>query len=142
MSRYILALAALSIAAAAPAKPPREQSPAPRDMLALVGAGNSDAELQQTMAAAAAHPLGTAENPIRVGGPEGSKAYLARLKCADGSSPNIGAKGQGGVGAYGSLVDLYPVDCGAAAPGKRDLRIDIYHEENAESRAPAGFRLD
>ena len=142
MSKYILALAALSIAVTASAKPPREQSPAPRDVLALVGAGNSDAELQQTMAAAAAHPLGTAENPIRVGGPEGTAAYLARLRCADGSSPKIGAKGEGGVGAYGSLVDLYPVDCGAAAPGRRELRIDIYHEENAESRAPAGFRLN
>jgi hypothetical protein len=110
-------------------------------MLADVGSGNTDAELQRTIAAAAAHPLGSAENPVRVAGPEGTQAYLARLKCSDGSAPRIGTKREGGVGAYGSLVDLYPLDCGAAAPGKLDLRVDIYHEENVESRAPAGFRL-
>jgi hypothetical protein len=141
MSKLFLVLAAASLPATASAKPPREQSPAPRDILADVGSGNSDAELQRTIAAAAAHPLGSAENPIRVAGPEGAQAYLSRLKCSDGSAPRIGAKGQGGVGAYGSIVDLYPVDCGAAAPGKRDLRVDIYHEENVESRAPAGFRF-
>ena len=142
MSKYLLALAAVAMATTASAKPPREQSPAPRDVLALVGAGNTDAELQQTMAAAALHPLGTAANPIRVAGPEGTKAYLAGLKCADGSAPTIGTKKAGGIGAYGSLVDLYPVDCGSAAPGKLDLMVDIYHEENVERRAPAGFRTN
>jgi hypothetical protein len=141
MSRFFLVLAAASLAATASAKPPREQSPASREILADVGSGNSDAELQRAIAAASAHPLGSAENPIRVAGPEGAQAYLSRLKCGDGSTPRIGAKGQGGVGAYGSIVDLYPVDCGAAAPGKLDLRVDIYHEENVESRAPAGLRL-
>jgi hypothetical protein len=140
MSKHLIALAALAMAGTIHAKPPREQSPAPRDILAEVGAGNTDAELQRAIAAAAAHPLGSAENPIRVAGPEGAQAYLTRLKCADGSAPRIGAKGQGGIGAYGSILDLYPVDCGAAAPGRLDLRVDIYHEENVESRAPAGFR--
>jgi hypothetical protein len=134
-------LAAASLANTAAAKPPREQSPASREILADVGSGNSDTELQRAIAAAAAHPLGSAENPIRVAGPDGARAYLSRLKCGDGSAPRVGAKGQGGVGAYGSIVDLYPVDCGAAAPGKLDLRIDIYHEENVESRAPSGFRF-
>jgi hypothetical protein len=141
MFKFFLVLAATSLAATASAKPPREQSPAPRDILAEVGAGNTDAELQRAIAAAAAHPLGSAENPIRVAGPEGTRAYLARLRCSDGSSPRIAPKAEGGVGAFGSIVDLYRLDCGAAAPGKFDLRIDIYHEENVESRAPAGFRL-
>ena len=140
MYKFFLVLAATSLAAAASAKPPREQSPASREILADVGSGNSDAELQRAIAAAAAHPLGSAENPVRVAGPEGAQAYLARLKCGDGSAPKVGAKGQGGVGAYGSIVDLYPVDCGAA--GKLDLRVDIYHEGNAETRAPAGFRFN
>jgi hypothetical protein len=143
MSKLFLLLTAASLAATATAtaKPPREQSPASREILADVGSGNSDAELQRTIAAAAVHPLGSAENPIRVAGPGGAQAYLSRLKCGDGSAPRIGAKGQGGIGAYGSIVDLYPVDCGAAAPGKLNLRVDIYHEENVESRAPAGFRF-
>ena len=142
MSKYFLAFAAVSLAAAASAQPPREKSPASREILADVGSGNTDEELQRAIAAAAAHPLGTAENPVRVAGPEGTQAYLGRLKCADGSAPRIGARREGGVGAYGSLVELYPLDCGAAAPGKLDLRVDIYHQENVESRAPAGFRLD
>ena len=142
MSRYFLALAALSLAAAAQAKPPREESPAPRDILASVGSGNSDEELRRSIAAAAAHPLGSAENPVRTAGPEGTRAYLGRLRCADGSAPRIGAESQGGVGGYGSVLALYPLDCGAAAPGKVELRVDIYHEENVETRAPAGFRLD
>jgi hypothetical protein len=141
MSKFFLVLAATSLAATASAKPPREQSPAPRDIFAEVGAGNTDAELQRAIAAAAAHPLGSAENPIRVAGPEGAQSYLARLRCSNGSMPKIAPKAEGGVGAFGSIVDLYRLDCGAAAPGKSDLRIDIYHEENVESRAPAGFRL-
>jgi hypothetical protein len=141
MSKYILVLAALALAANASPKPPREQSPASREILAEVGSGNSDAELQRAIAAAAAHPLGSVENPVRVAGPEGARVYLTRLKCGDGSAPKIGAKGEGGVGAYGSIVDLYPIDCGAAAPGRLDLRVDIYHEENVETRAPAGFRF-
>ena len=142
MSRYFLALAAIAMAAAASAKPPREESPAPRDILALVGSGNSDEELQRSIAAAAAHPLGSSENPIRTAGPEGTRAYIARLRCGDGSAPRVGAQREGGVGGYGSVLALYPIDCGAAAPGKVDLRVDIYHEENAETRAPAGFRID
>lgn len=140
MPKYLIALTAITVAVAAPAKPPREESPASRAMLADVGSGNTDAELKRAIAAAAAHPLGSAENPVRVAGPEGSQAYLARLRCSDGSAPKIGAKREGGVGAFGSIVDLYPLDCGAAAPGKLDLRVDIYHEENVETRAPAGFR--
>ncbi len=136
----ILALAGL-LAAPVAAKPPREQSPAPRDLVAGVGGGNSDAELESAIAAANAHPLGSAANPVRVAGPQGAQAYVARLRCADGSAAKIGARRDGGIGAYGSVVQLYPIDCGAAAPGRVDLLVDIYHAENVETRAPAGFRL-
>ena len=136
--RHLLLAAAL-LAAPAAAQPPREQSPAPRDVLAAVGAGNSDQALADAIAAAAAHPLGTVQNPIRVAGPEGERAYLARLRCADGRAPGIGARAAAGIGAFGSLVDAYPLDCGGAAPGKVSLVLDKYHEENPETRAPAGF---
>jgi hypothetical protein len=114
----------------------------PEDLLAQMGLGVSDAELERAVAAAAAHPLGTAANPVRVGGPEGERAYVARLRCADGSRPKIGRRGNGGVGAFGTIVDLYPLDCGAGAPGKADLIMDMYHAEHREDRAPAGFRID
>ena len=141
--RFLLAAFALSLLAA-PAvalKPPRQESPAPLDVLAEVGLGNSDAELQRSIAAAAAHPLGTLANPVRVAGLEGAQAYVGRLRCSDGSAARVGSRRDGGVGAYGSIVHLFPVDCGAAAPGRIDLLVDIYHEENVETRAPAGFRL-
>ena len=141
MSKYILALAALAVAASAAARPPREESPAARDILAAVGSGNSDAELRSAIAAAAAYPLGSAENPIRVAGPEGTRTYIGRLRCGDGSAPRVGAAREGGVGGYGSVLARYAVDCGAAAPGKVDLSVDIYHAENVETRAPAGFTL-
>ena len=141
MRNALILLAAISFGATASAKPPRLESPAPLDVIAAVGEGNSDAALQQSIAAANAHPLGTAANPVRVAGPEGAQAYVGRLRCSDGSAAKIGTRRDGGVGAYGSIVHLYPVDCGAAAPGKVDLVVDIYHEENVETRAPAGFRL-
>lgn len=130
-----------ALAAPALAQPPRVQSPAPRDVLASVGEGNSDAALAQAIAAAAAHPLGTLANPVRVAGPEGERAYLARLRCADGRAPRVGAEAAAGVGAYGSLVHSFALDCGLAAPGRTNLVIDRYHEENPESRAPAGFQF-
>jgi hypothetical protein len=142
MHKSLILLGAFAfVATPLAAKPPREESPAPRDVLADVGSGNTDAELQRAIAAAGAHPLGSLENPIRVAGPEGAQAYVARLTCADGSSAKVGPRREGGVGAYGSVVQLYPVDCGGAAPGKVNLLIDIYHEENVETRSPAGFTL-
>jgi hypothetical protein len=136
----ILLAAAAVIAAPAFAKPPREESPAPLELLASVGGGNTDAELEAAIAAAA-HPLGTAANPIRVAGPEGARSFLARLRCADGASARIGSQREGGVGAYGSVLRLYPIDCGSVAPGRVDLLLDIYHEEHVETRPPAGFRI-
>lgn len=138
MYRFLL-LTTLA-ATAAPAQPPREESPAPRELVESIGSGNSDAVLEQAIAAAAAHPLGTLANPIRVAGPEGERTYLARLRCADGRAPAIGNRSAAGIGAYGSLVDAWPVDCGAAAPGKVSLVLDKYHQEHPEQSVPAGFQ--
>lgn len=134
----------LAVVLAVPAlaqRPPREQSPAPRDMLAAIGRDDPDAELARLEAEAAAHPLGTAENPVRVGGPEGEQAYIGRLRCGDGTAPKVGIREPAGIGAYGSMVHGYALDCGAAAPGRTRLVLDIYHEGHEENRAPAGFRM-
>jgi hypothetical protein len=139
--RVLVLAAAFTATAAIAQQAPREESPAPRALLEGIGAGNSDAALEQAIAAAAAHPLGTLENPIRVAGPEGERAYLARLRCSDGRAPAIGARTAAGIGAYGSLVDAYAVDCGAAAPGRVSLVLDKYHEEHPEQGAPAGFQV-
>jgi hypothetical protein len=139
MRKACFLFAAAAVAATpVSAKPPREQSPTPINLFAEIGAGVSDDAL---VMAAAAHPLGTVNNPIRVGGPEGERAYLARLRCADGSAPQVGARGSSGVGAFGSVTSAYALDCGGAAPGKVEVVMDMYHDEHEESRAPDGLTI-
>jgi hypothetical protein len=140
--RILAAFAAAALAAIpVSAQKPGEGTIPPEQILSEMGLGVSDAELDRAVAAAAAHPLGSAENPVRVGGPQGEQAYIARLRCGDGKSPKVGTRASAGVGAFGSIVDAYPLDCGAAAPGKTQLVMDMYHEEHVETRAPSGFTL-
>ena len=108
----------------------------PETMAAGLSRQSPEEELRALIAAADAHPLGTLENPVRVGGPEGERAYLGHLRCADGATPQVGARRQAGVGAFGSVVASYDVACGPAA-GR--IVFDMYHEEHVETRAPAGF---
>jgi hypothetical protein len=122
-------------AAAAPKIGQRTAAPA---QVAPAGL-DPEAEMRDAIAAADAQPLGSAANPIRSAGPEGERAYLARLRCGDGRSPGIIPQGHGGAGAYGSLVDIFTVDCGAAAPGRVELAMDMYQEEHVETRPPTGF---
>lgn len=97
-----------------------------------------DPESDPLIAAAAAFPLGSVQNPIRVGGPEGERTYLGRLRCADGSAPRFGPRTDKGEGAFGSLVHSYRAECGASAG---ELMMDMYHEEHVEDRAPPGFSI-
>jgi len=136
-----IAAAVLLTAPAHALKPPREESPTPRALLDGVGMGTSDEEMAREIAAADRHPLGSRDNPIRVGGPEGERAYLARLRCADSSPPAIGARTAAGVGAFGSIVASYLIDCGMAGPAKAEIVMDMYHEGHAENRAPPGFTI-
>lgn len=142
--RTFFLLALILTTAATPAaaeKLPNKGTPSPRDMLAQIGSGVSDEALARAVAEASAHPLGSMENPVRVGGPEGESTYVARLRCADGSKPEIGQRTSAGVGAYGTVVDRFPVDCKTAAPGKAEVVMDMYHEEHVETHAPSGFTL-
>jgi hypothetical protein len=136
-----LAAAALLAAPAHALKPPREESPTPRTLLDGVGMGTSDEEMAREIAVADRHPLGSRDNPVRVGGPEGERAYLARLRCTDNSAPAIGTRTAAGVGAFGSIVASYLVDCGMAGPAKAEIVMDMYHEGHAEKRAPPGFTI-
>jgi hypothetical protein len=131
--------AAVLIAAPASAQKLGARTVSPDQVLGQAAALDPMAEAEQIAAAAAAHPLGTEQNPVRVGGPEGARAYIARLRCADGSRPQVGARSTGGVGAYGTLTERYALDCAGAAPGRIALAFDIYHEEHRETRPPAGF---
>ena len=140
-----LALALLPLLAAVPAAAEPElgqRTGKPEQLFSGIGDGNSEDALAQEIAAASAHPLGSLLNPVRVGGPEGERAYIARLRCADGTRPKVGPRADGEVGGFGSLVSVYPLDCGAVAPGRTALMRDPYHEEHREDRAPAGLAIE
>ena len=141
--RLLPALAAAAlIAAPAAAQKLGARTASPEQVLEGIAPADPMAEADRIAAAAAAHPLGTLENPVRVGGPQGARAYIARLRCADGSRPQLGPRSTGGVGAYGTLTELYPLDCGGAAPGRVTLAFDFYHEEHVETQPAPGFAID
>jgi hypothetical protein len=136
-----LFLLALLVSTPAAAQELGERTRSPEALLAEMGLAPDQDDLREAIEAAQAHPLGSRENPVRVGGPEGERAYIARLRCADGARPRVGQRANGGVGAFGTIVDAYPLDGGAAAPGAVTLVMDMYHSEHAEDRAPPGFTI-
>ena len=140
-SFLLTALALLAAGSGAAAQKIGERTGVPEELFSGIGEGTGDAELEQAIAAAAAHPLGSLANPVRVGGPEGARAYIGRLRCSDGSTPKVGQQTDGGVGAFGTVTQLYSLDCGQAAPGKAALIVDIYHEEHRETQAPPGWSI-
>ena len=142
MRSLLLAFLALALLPAAPAAADElgKRTAPPETLMAGIGGGVSDAALRAEIEAAAAFPLGSLRNPVRVGGPEGRNAYVARLRCADGRPPHAAPAVPGGAGGFGTVTELIALDC-AAAPGRLDLFLDLYHEEHVEDRAPAGFTL-
>jgi hypothetical protein len=138
MRSLLLAAAILLPAAPVPAQRLGARTTSPEAMVARMSPVSPEEEMRALIAAADAYPLGTVENPVRVGGPEGERAYLGRVRCADGAAPRVGARHEAGIGAFGSVVGAYEVACGSAA-GR--IVFDMYHEEHVETRAPAGFTL-
>ena len=43
---------------------------------------------------------------------------------------------------FGTIVDAFPLDCGAAAPGQTQLLMDMYHEEHAEAAVEGAAQLE
>jgi hypothetical protein len=137
-------LIALALALAGCANTPQAKSPekalpegSPEALMALLGGApkqtRSDAQIEE-------HPLGTAENPVRVGGPAGERAYLARLRCEDGRYPEFERAGSVGVGPWGYIMDAYSVDCPSGQ--KATVYMDMYHSTHREDRPVPGFTLE
>ena len=101
----------------------------------------SGSALERRIAAAARHPLGANEKPVRAAMPPGQQAYLRRLRCSDGRTPSFNRVGNVGLGVYRNIVDHYRVDCGAAAPGRVDVYMDMYHRGYVEDRPVPGFTI-
>ena len=137
----LILLAGLALGQTTPPPPPLGQRTArPESMLSGLDAAFGGGESDPAIVAAQAYPLGSAENPVRVGGPDGASNYLARLRCGDGSRPQVGRPSEGGIGAFGSVVQRYSLQCSGGAPA--NVLFDIYHEEHVEDRPPAGFTIE
>ena len=123
------------------ASPALAQRSTPRQMMEQLGVAPSAQEVERAVERARAHPLGSRQNPVRVSGVEGEHAYIRRLRCADGNPPRVGPRANIGVGVFGSIVDLWELDCGDAAPGRFSLALDMYHDNHQETQAPVGLTL-
>jgi hypothetical protein len=88
--------------------------------------------------AADAKPLGSPENPVRANSPAGQRAYIARLRCAGGDTPQIEGRMNIGIGIYGAIVDSYSLSCRGMP--RTSLAMDMYHDWS-ENRPAAGFTM-
>ena len=107
-------------------------------LMAALGGGSAKRTLSD--AEIAKHPLGSAKNPVRVGGPAGERAYLARLRCEDGRYPEFEREGSTGLGPYGYIMDIYSVNC--ASGQKASVFMDMYHSTIQEDRPVPGFTIE
>jgi hypothetical protein len=117
---------------------PRERPNPSRDMMQSLGGGLRGGALRDAIARAEQHPLGSNLNPVRENQPQGQRAYLSRLRCADGTAPSFFRAGNVGAGVFGYIVDLYKVTCAGQPPV--DIFIDMYHS-GPENRPVPGFTI-
>jgi hypothetical protein len=98
-------------------------------------------KLKKAIAKAEAQPLGSRENPVRATMPQGQRAYLQRLRCANGVPPEFRRQGSAGPGPYGSIIDIYLLHCADSTPAEVTVFMDMYHGGYAENRAVPGFTM-
>jgi len=97
--------------------------------------------LEKLIEKAQAHPLGSKENPVRADMPGGQRAYLNRLRCADGKRPGFFRVGSFGAGPYERIIDGYEVTCKDSTPEKAMIFMDMYHPGHKEPAAVEGFTI-
>lgn len=99
-------------------------------------------KLKRAIEEASAHPLGSEKNPVRAHMPGGQRAYLNRLRCADGNTPTYIREGNFGIGVYQNIVDGYRMTCEGSEPASSLIYMDMYHAGHIENAAVPGFALD
>ena len=140
MNRLIAAICIVLIGgcSSAPQKEPESEGD---DLAAMVDALVPDRERPKVdMQKLESHPLGTENNPVRVNGPGGERAYLSRLRCKDGASPAFKRLGSSGLSPFGYIMDMYDVSCPDGASTK--VFMDMYHSKHQEARAVPGFEIE
>ena len=107
----------------------------------LGGGARDEAKFAERLEAAKAHPLGSKLNPVRVHMPQGQQAYLRRLNCDNGATPEFNRAGSFGAGPYDTIIDGYELTCsGASIEGL--VFMDMYHPGHVEEAAIPGFTID
>jgi hypothetical protein len=132
--RMLLVAATLAVSAPAAAQDVNDLAAM---MAEMGGGGLKGKKLKAAIDKAATEPLGSDKNPVRADGPPGQRAYLSRLRCADGTAPGFQRSGNVGPGIYGYIVDLYKLRC---AETETEVRIDMYHR-HVEDMPVAGFTI-
>ena len=136
MRRTVLVMAALLGVAGCASAPESDMS----DLMSFMGAV-STAESARVAASLADKPLGSAGNPVRADMPAGQRAYLSRLRCANGRAPTFERRGNMGPGPYGSIIDAYSVTCAGSSPADSVVHMDMYHAGHVEAAAVPGFTI-
>lgn len=116
-----------------------------RDPLADMLAGKSAVQgrkLKKAIEKADTQPLGSDANPVRSTGPQGQRAYLARLRCEDGRQPAFERMGSMGIGPFGNIIDAYSVQCQDSQPADTTIYMDLYHAGYVETRPVPGFTIE
>ena len=98
--------------------------------------------LEKLIEKAQEHPLGAKENPVRADMPGGQRAYLNRLRCADGKRPAFFRVGSFGAGPYERIIDGYEVTCKGSTPETSMVFMDMYHPGHKEAAAVPGFTIE
>lgn len=107
----------------------------------LFGDALSGEKLERAIVAASVYPLGSEQNPVRANMPAGERAYLERLRCSDGNAPAFNRGGSVGTGPYGTILDVYSVECLNVEPKKASVFMDMYHD-HVEERPVPGFTIN
>lgn len=116
-------------------------APAAAQLDGLFGPGLSKRQVRRAIEAAAAHPLGSEQNPVRVNMPGGERGYLDRLRCADDRAPKYDRSGSTGIGPFGNMLDLYAVQCPGSAPAESAVYMDMYFADHKERAPVPGFSI-
>lgn len=136
MRRTVSMMAALLGLAGCANAPENDMS----DLMSFMGAV-SPAESNRVAQGLGGKPFGSAQNPVRANMPEGQRAYLSRLRCANGRAPTFGRMGSFGAGPYGSIIDGYEVLCAGSSPARSEVFLDMYHASHVEAAAVPGFTI-
>lgn len=110
------------------------------EALGMKSPGLRGAALDKAVSAAAAFPLGSEQNPVRTRFGGGQGAYLARLRCSDGSAPQVLGRALGSPSPFGGVPDIYTVACPGGTPASATIAMDTYHE-HVETRPVPGFTI-